>query len=109
MKWFGKIAFADQVDDGTGIWENKIVERDYFGDILQNSKRNQVTEINQDITVTNQLSVIADPYLLDSFHKILYVTFMGSKWRVSEVQVGYPRLTLSFGSLYNEEETNEDP
>jgi len=105
MKWFGNIAFSNQVETEPGIWEDKPVIRQYFGDLLRLSKRDQLSDqINRDIAVTNQLSVIADPYLLDSFQNILYVEFMGSKWRVSSVEVGYPRLTLTFGNLYKGEE-----
>lgn len=107
MKWYGKIAFTEQKDDGTGIWEPVTVERDYYGDAIRNTKRDQVTEINPDITLSNQLSVVADPYLLNSFQTIEYVTFMGQKWRVSSVDVSFPRLTLSFGSLYKEESNEE--
>ncbi|WP_130837527.1 DUF7253 family protein [Lachnoclostridium sp. Marseille-P6806] len=101
MKWFGVIAFSNQVETKPGIWEDRPERRQYFGDIIRNSKRDQLSDqINADIAVTNQLSVIADPYLVNCFHSILYVEFMGSKWRVSSVEVGYPRLTLTFGELY---------
>lgn len=111
MKWFGKIAFTDQEDDGTGIFKPIITEREYYGDLIRNSKRNENSSvINPDITLTNQLSVVADPFLLNSFHTIAYVTFAGAKWKVSSVEVNYPRLTLSFGSLYNADtiENEED-
>lgn len=105
MKWFGIIAFSNQVETEPGIWEDQPERRQYFGDLIRISKRDQLSDqINSDIAVTNQLSVIADPYLLDSFQNILYVEFMGSKWRVSSVEVGYPRLTLTFGNLYKGEE-----
>lgn len=104
MKWFGVIAFADQVDDGTGIWEPKITERQYYGDLTKNIKRDQVEQINTDLTMSNTLSIVADPFLIDSFQKIEYVEIFGSKWRVSSVEVNYPRLTLYIGSLYKEDE-----
>ena len=104
MKWFGKIAFADQKDDGTGVWKSVITERDYYGDVLKNSKRDEnSTVINSNITLSNQLSVVADPFILDSFTKIVYVEIFGKKWKVSSVDVNYPRLTINFGELYAEE------
>jgi hypothetical protein len=104
MKWFGKIAFADQKDDGTGVWKSVITERDYYGDVLRNSKRDEnSTVINSNITLSNQLSVVADPFILDSFTEIVYVEIFGKKWKVSSVDVNYPRLTINFGELYAEE------
>ena len=104
MKWFGKIAFADQKDAGTGVWKSVITERDYYGDVLRNSKRDEnSTVIISNITLSNQLSVVADPFILDSFTKIVYVEIFGKKWKVSSVDVNYPRLTINFGELYAEE------
>lgn len=106
MKWFGQIAFSNQSEVEPGVWEDEPVVRDYYGTLNKVSKKNESTaEINQDIAVTNTLSVIADPFLLDSFQNILYVTFGGAKWKVSSVSVGYPELTLTFGDLYREEST----
>ena len=85
MKWFGQIAFSNQVEVEPGVWEdNNPIIRDYFGDVIKNYKRDNVaSSSNPDISVSNQLSVVADPFLLNSFHDILYVTFLGAKWRVS--------------------------
>lgn len=104
MKWYGQIAFAETVETEPDIFETRPVVRTYMGDMTKNYKSNQGgNSINQNITLGNELSVLADPYLQENFHKILYVTFMGSKWRVSSVTEQYPRLILSIGELYNEE------
>lgn len=105
MKWFGKIGFSNQSEGEVGVWEDKPIERDYFGDISKSSKRDSIASTtNPDITISNQLSVVADPFLLDSFDRILYVTFMHSKWKVDSVELQYPRMTLTFGSLYRKDE-----
>ena len=105
MKWFGQIAFSNQVEVEPGVWEdNNPIIRDYFGDVIKNYKRDNVaSSSNPDISVSNQLSVVADPFLLNSFHDILYVTFMGAKWRVSSVDIQYPRMLIDFGGLYKED------
>ena len=104
MKWFGKIAFSNLSETEPGTWEDEPIERDYFGDISKMYKRsNDSSTINPDLTLSNQLSVVADPFLLDSFDKILYVTFMNSKWKVDSVELQYPRMTLSFGGLYKKD------
>lgn len=106
MKWFGQIAFSNQVETEPGVWEDAPIVRDYFGDVLKNYKRDNASSTsNSDISVSNQLSVVADPFLLNSFHDILYVTFMGAKWRVSSVDIQYPRMTIDFSGLYKEDLT----
>lgn len=107
MNWYGEIAFNNQVETEPGIYENKPVKRYYYGDLTRDSKRDQLQGINPDIVLVNQLTIVADPYLQNSFHDILYVTLNKTKWRVSSVEETYPTITLHFGQLYKEED-NED-
>lgn len=102
-KWYGVIGYADHVETSPGVWEEKIVERAYYGDINRMSRRLESSgNLNDDINVSNEISIIADPFANDNFHKILFVEFMGAKWKVSHVEVQRPRLILSIGGLYNE-------
>ena len=101
-KWFGVIGYAENVETGPGVYEERITERSYYGDVIRNSRRLQSTEhLNDDVNVSNEISIIADPYAIDNFHSIRYIEFMGTNWKVSNVDVQYPRLTLSIGGLYN--------
>lgn len=112
MKWYGEIGFHEEVEEERGVWVPKVIPKPFFGDILRSSWREQLGDkINADLHLSNKLSVVADPYLQNNFHKIAYVTFGGAKWTVSDVEQDpdRPRLTLSLGSLYlEEEETDED-
>ena len=102
-KWYGVIGYADHVETSPGVWEEKIVERTYYGDINRMSRRLESSgNLNDDINVSNEISIVADPFANDNFHKILFVEFMGAKWKVSHVEVQRPRLILSIGGLYNE-------
>lgn len=108
MKWFGKIGYSDYVETEPGVWENVITELSYFGDIIRNFKSdNQGNSINGDISVTNQISILSNPFLSNNFHKIKYITFGGAKWTIGTVEVRYPRILISLGSLYLED-TEED-
>lgn len=101
-KFYGKIGFADQVETRPGIWTDGITERDYFGDLIRNTRRLQSSDkLNDDVVVSNEISIVADPYANQNFHAIRYVTFMGSKWKVTSVDVQYPRLVLTLGGVYN--------
>lgn len=102
-KFCGVIGYAVTKETEPGIWEEQIVEVEYFGDIIRNTRRiNAPGKINDDISISNQISIIADPFANNNFHAMKYVVFMGAKWKVSEVTVEYPRLILSIGGLYNE-------
>lgn len=106
-KYCGIIGFAlPSVEKSPGIYEEPIVKKVCTGDIKRNSRRLQSSseKTNDDITVSNQISILADPYVWENFHSIRYVTFMGAKWKVSEVEVQYPRLILTLGGLYNGEQ-----
>ena len=102
-KWYGVIGFRNTVETVPGIWENQVIDKNYYGDVLSIRNRNQSTSnINSDISISNKISIIADPFANEKFYDIVYVEFMSHKWKVSEVEVNYPRLILSIGGLYNE-------
>ena len=101
-KFYGVIGYAVTEKTERGIYEESIVEREYVGDVIRNTRRlREAAKINDDITISNQISIIADPYANNNFHSMRYVVFMGSKWKVVEVEVQYPRLILTLGGLYN--------
>ena len=101
-KWAGKIGFAVSVEESKGVWVETITEREYFGDITRNFRRlENGTSVNDNITVANEISIVADPYAVQNFHSMRYITFMGTKWKISTVEVVYPRLRLTLGGVYN--------
>lgn len=105
-KWFGKIGYAETVETEPGIWEEKIVEHAYYGEMTKNYRRLQnSSEINDSINISNQISIIADPFAMNNFHTMCYAVYMGVKWKISDVEVQYPRLQLTLGGVYNGEQT----
>lgn len=102
-KWHGKIGYAETVETRPGIWEEQITERNYSGELVRNTRRLQTTDqVNDDIVITNELSIIADPYADEHFHSMRYAEFRGTKWKITNVNVQYPRLILTLGgALYN--------
>lgn len=105
-KWYGTIGFGYTEDsENNGVWTERIVERSYYGDIVRSTRRLQsANQVNSNITVSNELSIVADPYARDNFHSIRYAEFMDTKWTVTNVEVQYPRLFLSLGEVYNGEQ-----
>ena len=101
-KFYGVIGYATTKKTERGMYEETIVEKEYIGDVIRNTRRlRESSKINDDITISNQISIISDPYANENFHAMRYVSFMGSKWKVVEVEVQYPRLILTLGGLYN--------
>lgn len=102
-KFFGKIGYSVETETKPGVWVNQITTRDYIGDIVRNASRWNPTSdsINDDLTINNQISIIADPFATENFHSMKYVEWMGTKWKITNVEVQYPRLLLSIGGVYN--------
>lgn len=104
-KFFGVIGFNEgTVETNPGVWEQQVVERQYYGDLIRNSRRLQSTDqLNDDINISNEISIVADPYANANFHSMRYVEFMGAKWKITNVEVQYPRLKLALGGVWNEQ------
>lgn len=101
-KFYGKIGYANTVETKPGVYEEQIVERSYYGDLIRNTRRLQSTDqVNDDINISNEISIVADPYATNNFHTMRYAVFMGTKWKISNVEVSYPRLILTLGGVYN--------
>ena len=103
-KWYGKVGYAISEQVSPGDWSDKIVERNYSGDVLQNSVRWTASSdsTNDDLNINNRISIVADPFAYQNFNSMKYVEFMGAKWKITSVDASQrPRLILSVGGVYN--------
>ena len=101
-KFFGEIGFATQVQTEPGIWEDKIVEKQYYGDVFREARRfGSSDEILGNINLSNQISIIADGFLTDNIQNLRYVRWMGGLWKISYVELKFPRLVLELTGVYN--------
>jgi hypothetical protein len=102
-KWYGNVGYADMVEVEPGDWQEQITARPYFGDTIRNSRMLQNSGgINDNVNISNQISIVADPYANSHIYNMRYAEFQGSKWKVTNVEVQYPRLILTLGGLYND-------
>lgn len=102
-KFYGSIGYVTTDETAPGVWGEVVNERSYYGDITKNTKRYQTTEnLNDDITISNIISIVADPYAYDHFFAMKYVKWMGTAWKITNVEVQRPRLLLTIGGVYNE-------
>lgn len=103
-KWNGKIGFAESVETEPGIWIDKITERLYRGDLNKNAYNlNSQNVTTTDVKISNTISIVSDPYADQNFPSMRYVEIRGTKWKISNIEVQYPRLLLTIGGLYNGE------
>lgn len=102
-KYFGVIGYVTTEEVEPGVWiENSIVEREYYGDLKRNSRRYSLSSnVNGDISISNQISILSDSYANDHIDDMRYITYLGKKWTITDIEVEYPRLTLSIGGIYN--------
>jgi hypothetical protein len=101
-KFHGQIGFANTSETSPGVWKEIITEKNYYGEILKNSKNWQSGgAINDDLIVSNRISIIADPFVYENIGNIRYVKFMGIPWKIKEIQAQSPRLILTLGGVYN--------
>jgi len=101
-RFYGNIGYGESVETAPGVWQDVIVEFPYFGDIVRNARSLQEGEkINDDLTVGNSISVVADAYANEHFHAIKYVQWAGTLWDVTDIEVQSPRLILRLGGVYN--------
>ena len=103
-KFYGNIGYAQMVETKPGVYDEQITEKPYYGDLIKNTRKLQSTDqLNDNINVANEISILADPFANQNFHSMRYVEFMGAKWKITNVEVQYPRLILSVGGVYNAE------
>lgn len=103
-KFYGEVGYGETVEQpaGSGKWVLVVTEKSYFGDIVRNSRRIQEGEyLNDDLSVQNSISIVADAYAYEHFHAMRYVKWAGATWKVDSVEVQAPRLLLRLGGLYN--------
>lgn len=101
-KFHGVIGFAEQYETRPGVWSEKIIERQYRGDIIRNIRQREPGEgLNDDVRLNNVLEIVANPYLRENLARVRYVKWMGTAWRITNVEVRYPRLVLTLGGAYN--------
>lgn len=101
-KFWGKITFAKQVENKPGVWKDEITTREYYGDLTRNVLKNQDTnQVNSNLNISNEISIVADSFANENFYSMRYVEFMGAKWKISNIEVKYPRLILTIGGVYN--------
>lgn len=100
-KYYGNIGFAVQAETSPGIWEDVIEPRPYKGDVLQSGRRWEKSEnVNDDFTISNRFSIISDAFLYSHIPAMRYIEYLGSKFKITGVNIDRPRVEITVGGVY---------
>lgn len=102
-RFYGKVGYGVTVETEPDVWSDSITERDYYGNVLNETvSREDSEKVNDDIRLSSRISVVADPFALGHYSDIKYVVDEGGVfWEVTSVELKRPRLILSTGGVYN--------
>lgn len=106
MKFSGNVGFWEGEEETIpGIWQPKLVERHYTGEMTQLSKAWQMSsnQQNDEYKLNMQISILSDLYARNNYDSISYVEWNGKKWKVTSITIKYPRINLTLGGKYNGE------
>jgi hypothetical protein len=101
-KFHGRIGYASAIETAPGVHTNAISEREYYGDVIRESRNwRESSQVNENLTVSNRISITADDFANANFSVMRYVIWDGIYWKISSIEVQRPRLILSLGGVYN--------
>lgn len=96
------IGYAETIETTPGVWTEVITEHPYYGDVIKNVRRLDKSEyLNDDINISNSISVVGDAYAYNNVFAMRYISWMGARWKISSVDVQRPRLILTIGGVWN--------
>ena len=101
-KFYGIIGYEVLDESIPSVWTPTIVERQVAGELIKNHHRlENGVGVNDDVTFSNDLSILADPYARDHFQNMRYILWHGQRWKIIGVSVEWPRLKLTIGGVWN--------
>ena len=108
-RYCGNIGFSMTVETAQDVWEPIISERRYYGDILSARKRTERGEgLNDDYSLSNRISIIADPFAETHLSEMCYAVLNGTKWKIRSREIQYPRIILDLGEVFKESSNEQE-
>lgn len=101
-RFSGKVGYGETVDKGDGVFKVEITERTYKGDVIRPSRKlSNGDKVNDNVSLGNAISIVADGYANDHIFAIRYVEWRGALWEIMNIDEESPRLILWLGGVYN--------
>lgn len=102
-KFYGVIGYSKIEETVPGVYSETVIEKNYSGDIIRNTRRweSSSENLNDNLVINNQFSIIADSFATANFQTMRYVKWNGTRWKITNIEVQYPRILLTVGGVYN--------
>lgn len=101
-RFHGKVGYSSSQETAPGVWTDTITEREYYGDVIRESKQFVNSgQVNDNVTINNRISIVGDDFAFSNFSGMRYVVWGGVFWKVASIEIQRPRLILSLGGVYN--------
>lgn len=102
-KYAGNVGYIMTEETEQGVFEPVVTEKFLRGNMLNTTSRSETdNKVNENIRLTQRISVLADAFALSNFMYIRYVWYAGIRWSVNSVELARPRLILNVGGPYDE-------
>lgn len=101
-RYSGLIGFSGQpVETSPGVFKTQYIEHHMVGaDLSQTYNAQNGSTINDNMTVSNRISIVADQFTFENSSNIKYASYMGNLWKVSEITIQRPRIILSLSDFF---------
>ena len=101
-RFHGFIGYGIQKETTPGVWTDEIIEREVYGEFKKNYARTTNNgNVNNDIALSNIISVVTNAYFRNNYQSIRYIKFNGQYWSITFIELNYPRADLTLGGVYN--------
>lgn len=102
-RYHGKVGFLIPEDNQeTGVARERAVEKPFFGTVIEHTRRwDPEPQRNEDLGLSNQISITATDYAFKYASAIAYATFMGQRWKVTNMRLKPPQIILTLGGIWN--------
>lgn len=101
-KFHGTVGYVKTEETAPGVHKEVVTERECVGDILRNNQRWENSQrINDNFTISNQFSIVADEFAYQNLQNMRYIKWMGTSWKIISVEIQRPRLIFNVGGVYN--------
>lgn len=102
-RFHDKVGFLiEENDQVTGISRRTVVEKPFYGRIIEPGRRFQSAENGaEDLVIGNQIAITANDYAFQHSSSITHVHYMGANWKVTAIRIKAPEIILTLGGVYN--------